>query len=289
MAWQNWSMLEHNLIELPINCTSTYYLKPLLGFLLTNVRYMIPFYIMGFNGLLQNFLVIQTLVVANFREKWGTVYRLAYSMNGLVISICLMISVFWNHGLFFIIGFTCLILNSISLWISAVLAFERMLMQIFFFKLYGMTCQHAIIISVLVYLCVTVSYILSLLFSQISFIIFFFHLIGPGVIHTISFVITCASIIQRKCYLSDNTFNFASLMKICSDFRGYIVAPLCFIICLTVSIISIRLCLLVLFNVVFFLPHMFTFMIYILPSEENVKKFKTQSICGQLLIKLNFY
>jgi hypothetical protein len=199
-----------------------------------------------------------------------------------------MISVFWNHGVFLTIGLTCVHLNSISLWISAILAFERMLMEICFFKLYGITDQYAIIISVLTILFVTVSYAFLYLFSQISYIIFYFHIIGPAVIHTISFVVTSASIIQRERYLSENPISFASFVKICSNYRGFIIAPLCIVVCLIESIIAIQSCRLILFNIVFFLPQMITFMVYILPSRENMKKFKTQSICGKLFMKLNF-
>jgi hypothetical protein len=288
MAWSNQSIFTHNLIELSKNCTSTYSSKLLLGFLLTNIHYIIPFYILGINGILQNFLLIQTLVSASFREKWNTIYKLVYSITGLIISICLMISVFWNDGYFVIIGFICLILNSSSLWISAILAFERMLMQLFFFKLYGMTSLHAIIISILIFLFVTISYILSMIFSRISLIIFFFHLIAPGIIHIISFVVTFTSIIQRKCYLSEYPIDFSSFINILSNQGGFLVAPLCTILCLIISIISIQYCFLVVFNISFFLPPMISFIKYILPSRTNMKKFKTESVCGQLLVKIRF-
>ena len=91
------------------------------------------------------------LICASFREKWSTVYRLVYNTNGLIISLCFMISVFWNEGYFVIVGFICITLNSISFWISAALAFERMLLQIFFSKLYGITSQHAIITSAFIF------------------------------------------------------------------------------------------------------------------------------------------
>jgi hypothetical protein len=288
MAWQNQSIFEHNLIELSSNCTSNYRSKPLLGFLLTNIDYIISFYIIGVNGLIQNFLLIQTLICASFREKWSTVYMLVYGITGLILSICLMISVFWNDGYFVIIGFICLILNSSCLWISAILAFERMLMQLFFFKLYGMTSQHAIIISILIFLFVTISYVLSMIFSRISLIIFFFHLITPGIIHIISFFVTFTSIIQRKCYLSEYPMNFSSFIQILSNQGGFLIAPLCIILCIIISIVSIQWCFLLIFNISFFLPPMISFAKYILTSKTNMKKFKIESPCGQLLMKLHF-
>jgi hypothetical protein len=199
-----------------------------------------------------------------------------------------MINVFWNDGYFVIIGFICLILNSSCFWISAILAFERMLMQLFFFKLYGMSSQHAIIISILIFLFVTISYISSIICSQISSIIFFSHLIAPGIIHIISFLITLVSIIQRKCYLSEYRINFTPLIDILSNQTGFYVAPLCIMICLIISIVSIQRCLLVVFNIFFFLPQMISFVIYVLPSETNMKKFKTKSLCGRLLMKFHF-
>jgi hypothetical protein len=69
MALQNWSMLEQNLVILSAKCASRYYSKPLFGFLLTNADYIIMFYIMGFMGILQNLLVIQTLATASFQGK----------------------------------------------------------------------------------------------------------------------------------------------------------------------------------------------------------------------------
>ena len=76
------------------------------------------------------------------------------------------------------------------------------------------------------------------------------------------------------------------LIKICSDYRGIIVAPLFVITCLIISIIAFQSCHLVFFYIIFFLPQMLTFIIYILPSRDSMKKFKTKSICGQLLMKL---
>jgi len=289
MVWPNRSIFEHNLIELSRNCTTNYRAKPLLGFLLTNIHYIIPFYILGINGLIQNFLFIQTLISANFREKWSTIYKLVYSITGLILSICLMISIFWNNGYFVIIGFICLILNSYCLWISAIFAFERMIIQFFFFKLYGITSQHAIIISILTFLFVTISYVLSMIFSRISLIIFFFHLITPGIIHIISFFLTLISIIQRKCYLSEYPMNFSSLIQILSNQSGFLVARLSIMLCLIISIISIQWCFLLIFNLSFFLPPMISFVKYILPSKTNMKKFKTESPCGQLLMKLGFF
>ena len=125
-----------------------------------------------------------------------------------------------------------------------------------------------------------------MVFSRISLIIFFFHLIGPAIVHIISLVITCISILQRKCYLyNDNNIKFSTFMQICSSERGFVVSPLCVIICLILSVISIQLCLLVFFNIVFFLPQINVFVVQILPSKNIMKKFKTQSICGQWLMK----
>jgi hypothetical protein len=287
MAWPNQSIFEHNLIELSSNCTSTYYSKPLLGFLLINKHYIIPFYILGINGILQNFLVIQTLISASFREKWNIMYKLIYSITGLIISICLMINVFWNEKYFVIMSFICLILNSSCIWISAILSFERMLMQIFFFKLYGMTSQHAIIISIFAFLFVGLNYILSMIFSQISFLLFYFHLITPGIIHMISLVVTFTSIMQRKCYLSEYPIDFASFVQILSNQSGFLVSPLCNIICLIISMISIHQCFLIVFNISFFLPQMISFVLYMMASKTNMKKFRMESPCGQLLMKLN--
>jgi hypothetical protein len=287
MAWQNWSTLEYNLIELSRNCTSVYYSKPLLGFLLTDVHYIILFYIMGFVGLIQNFLVIQTLVSVSYQEKWSTVYCLVYSINGLFIAISLMISVFYNYGYFIIIGFVCVTLNSVSFWISAVLAFERMLLQLFFTKLYGITSQHAIMISIILLFLVTSSYLLSMIFSHISLLIFFFHLIGPGIIHFISLIITYTSIIERRCYLTNTPITFASVIQICLNQRAFAIAPLCIIICLIISITSIQRCFLICFNISFFFPVVNSFIIYFCSSKNNMKNFKAESVCGRLLMKFH--
>ena len=160
MAWQNWWTFEENATEFSTQCSSTNYSKALFGLLLEKEKdYFVPVSIMSVTGLLQNLLAIQTLMITSFQGKWGTIYKLAYSVNGLLISICLMISVFWSHKFFLIFGLTCLDLNSTGLWISSILAFERMLIEIFFLKLYGMTNQHAFIISVFIFLFVSASYI----------------------------------------------------------------------------------------------------------------------------------
>jgi hypothetical protein len=243
---------------------------------------------MGFVGVLQNFLVIQTLISSSFQEKWSTIYRLVYSINGLIISICLIFSTFSIYRHFIIIGFICVALNTIIFWISAVLGFERMLYQLFFAKLYGITPRHAIIISIFVFFLVTSSYVLSMIFSRISFIIFFFHLIGPVIIHFISLIIAYISIIERKCYLTNTPINFGSIIQIGLNERGFAIAPICIMLCLIISIISIQYCSLIIFNISFFLPVINSFVIYILPSNNNMKKFKTESMCGRLLTKLNF-
>jgi hypothetical protein len=287
MAWPNQSIFEHNLIELPSNCTLKYYSKPLLGFLLINTYYIILFYILGINGILQNMLVIQTLISASFREKWNIIYMIIYSITGLIISICLMINVFWNEKYFVIMSFICLILNTSCFWISSILSFERMLMQIFFFKLYGMSSQHAIIISILTFLFVAISYVLSMIFSQISLLLFYFHLITPGIIHIVSLVVTLTCIMQRKCYLSENPIDFTSCVQILINQGGFSVAPLFNIICLIISIVSIYQCLLIVFNISFFLPQMISFVLHMMPSKTNMKKFRMESPCGQLMMKFH--
>jgi hypothetical protein len=287
MAWMNQSILEHNLIELSNNCTSKYNSKPLLGFLLISKYYIILFYILGINGIIQNLLVIQTLISASFREKWNITYKLIYSVTGLILSICLMINVFWNEKYFLIMSFICVILNVSSIWISTVLSFERMLMQIFFFTLYGMSSGHAIIISFFVYLLVSMSFVLSMIYSQISLLLFYFHLITPGIIHIISLIVTFISVMQRKCYLSEYPINFSSFVQILLNQGGFFITPLCNIICLIISIVSIHQCFLIVFNISFFILQMISFVLYIMPSKINMKKFRMESPCGRLMMKLH--
>lgn len=281
------TILQQNLFNFSTNCTGFYPIRPLFGFLLIHQTYFPLFCLLGLNGICQNLLYIQTLLSVSCREKWSVVYRLMYSSLGLVLSICLMINTFWNSNYFRLLTFVCLILNSSAIWISATLAFERMLMQFFFYKLYGKTSKHVLIISLCILFLVLISYLLSIRYPSIALIFFFFHLITPTCIHLLSFILTFISIIQRKCYLSEQSINCTRFFQILASHSGFYVAPTCTMICLVAAILSLHYCFLLVFNTVFFFPQMISFVIYVLPSKTTMKNFRNQSPVGQLLVKLH--
>ncbi|CAF1437536.1 unnamed protein product [Rotaria sordida] len=150
------------------------------------------------------------------------------------------------------------ILTSVSLWTSASFAFERTLMELFFFKLFGTTRKHALVMSFIFFIFIPLcriptilgkkvlpdptnislficTYRMSSLLLRFEQIQAWINMLGPCFVHFVSNILTCISTARRKVYLSNSSNNRLSCwhawLHQISLHCDYFVCPLVIILC----------------------------------------------------------
>ncbi|CAF2772130.1 unnamed protein product [Rotaria sp. Silwood2] len=221
------------------------------------------------------------------------------------------------------------ILTSISLWISAVLAFERTLIELFLFRLFGTTKIHAIIVSLAFFIFIPFCRIptilgkkvlpdpddsslfictfrMSSLLERLEQIQAWINMLGPCIVHFLSNILTCISIVRRKVSLSHYasnhlTYRQAWLQQI-SLHRDYFICPLVIILCQLPHLIFFAITntvfpcleaklgvyshLHILSALLINIPQILTFIIFIYPSKFYMREFYSSAIIGYVVKKL---
>lgn len=293
-------------------------------------------------GLINNFLALSTFLNSkSIRLSYKGIYLISYCICSIYVMIYIeiryIITLYGSESIkksyYYQYIYDCYIgirLNTIfiaaSMWYSSILAVERTLLELFFFKLFGITRKHAFIILLLVLIFCTsgrISTMLSVrivsdpknpdlficasvadikLLSTVELIFVWINAGGTCFLHFLANILALISIAQRKLYLSRNKLTlWKSWCTQISQHRDYFIPPTVILFSQLGNLLYFEIgtryaCIEPKFDVwshihlfvsfLNFVPQTITFLIFIYPSKTYMKEFYSNTIVGKWLLKL---
>ncbi len=281
-----------------------------------------------------NFLCLYTCISSKkIRITSMGIYLILYCISSLVtvigIEIDLINILYFDHktssipyGFFSCSFLPVLIISmaSVSLWLSACVAIERILIESAVLQLFG-SRQHSFIVSIFLFIIVNSSHIYRIFYRHIithpliknlklcqftpspsikilDNVVEMLHLLGPCLVHFLCALWVLFRIIKHKIDLNYDIQTtpsqwWSTWKQQIRNHRDFFIPPLLIIICILPHVITFHLLITcsdtlfgmrlnVIINFLVHIPEIFTFFIYIYPSKIYWEQF-LQTKIGELL------